>query len=254
MLLFLRSMFKKGLKTSLIFFFVLQSFTFFAGEFQEATKAYQEKNWSQAANLFETYLSKHPNEANTYYNLGVCEMKQEKFVDAIWNFEKAYKLSPQLSEAQNQLNACYKKLNFIESWSPPIGVFKAKLFKFSDKQLAFTLILLSFVSGTLLFLHFKRKSNKRLTRFSFALSLIFTFLTALILIQKKSFTEGINHAIVWTPISSVYLSEKGNALKELSLKAGERVNLGKISPNRIELELTNKEHVWVERSQVKLIQ
>lgn len=246
-------MFKKGLKSSLVFFFVLQSFTFFAEEFQDATKAYQEKNWSQAAKLFETHLSKHPNEANTYYNLGVCEMKQEKIVDAIWNFEKAYKLNPQLSEAQNQLNSCYKKLNFIESWSPPIGVFKTKLFKFSNNQLAFTLIVLSFISGIFLFLHFKRKSNKRLTRLSFILSFIFSFFTALILIQKKSFTEGINHAIVWTPISSVYLSEKGNALKELPLKVGERVKLGKISTNRIELELTNKEHIWVEKSKVRIL-
>lgn len=244
-------MFKKLLKSAVLLFFILNAKPFFAGEFQDAQQAYLEKNWSQAANLFEQHLIKQPSDANAYYNLGLCQMREQKIVDAIWSFEKAYKLKPQLSEAQVQLNACYKKLNFIESWSPPIGVFKAKLFKFSSNQWAITLLILSFISGLLLFLHLKRKSNKRATRFTFLLSFVFTFFTAIIFMQKKSFTEDVNYAIVWTPISSVYLSEKGNAIKELPLKAGERVKVGKVSTNRIELELMNKERIWVEKSLVK---
>ena len=71
------------LKWIFVFFCGLIYFQSQANSFDEALKAYKSKNWSEAQNLFEKHITEKPEDANAFYNIGVCLMKQDKLVDAI---------------------------------------------------------------------------------------------------------------------------------------------------------------------------
>lgn len=241
------------LKWILVLFCGLIYFQTQANSFDEALKAYQNKNWTEAQNLFEKHISEKPTDANVHYNIGVCLMKQNKLVDAIWYFEKCYKLNPGHAEAQIQLNSCYKKLNFIDSWTAPIGLIQAKMYKISMFTWSLSLIVLSLFSGVLIFFIASKKGNKKIIFPFLILALGIQTFTSYTVFKKNQFQTQASNAIVLEPIESVWLSSKGNALLDLKLNAGERVTI--VDTNeRVEVILPNREHIWIAKAKLKIIQ
>ena len=186
------------------------------------------------------------------YNIGLCLLKEKKYVDAVWYFEKAYKLNPKEKDYQIQLDTCYQQLGLMKSWNPPLKFFKTKLINFSLQTWALLLLGFSVLLGAMLFLLFVLKNNKKAI-FSFLIfSLGIWIFVLYAYITKESFTTGLTHAIVTEDVKSVYTSDKGNAIKELTFQAGERVELGVVG-ERVEVILPNKEHIWLNGEQVRLI-
>lgn len=241
------------LKWILVLFCGLIYFQSQANSFDEALKAYKSKNWSEAQNLFEKHISEKPEDANAFYNLGVCLMKQDKLVDAIWYFEKCYKLNPGHPEAQIQLNSCYKKLNFIDSWSAPIGLIQAKMYKIPFSTWTLILVIFSTFSGVLIFLLTSKKGNRKVIFPFLILGVGILAFTSYTVFKKNQFQTQANTAIVLQAIESVWISEKGNALLDLKLNAGERVTI--LDTNeRVEIILPSREHIWIDKTKLKVIQ
>ncbi|MFN5415814.1 MAG: hypothetical protein ACK5B9_02080, partial [Flavobacteriia bacterium] len=71
--------------------------------------------------------------------------------------------------------------------------------------------------------------------------------------KKNQFQTQANTAIVLQAIESVWLSDKGNALLDLKLNAGERLTI--LDTNeRVEIILPNREHIWIDKNKLKIIQ
>lgn len=223
-----------------------------ASDFEEGIRFYKEQQWVQARESFEKHLTSHPTDVNTLYNIGICLLHEKKYVNASWYFEKAYKLNPGEKDYQIQLDNCYQQLGLMKSWSPPLSLFETKLINFSLQSWALLLIGFSILIGTLLFLVFVLKRNRKAI-FSFLVLVAGIWVFVLYaFITKVQFTNNPTHGIVIERINSVFTSNIGNAIKEFDFKAGERVEIGSVG-KRIEIILTNKEHIWLKPHQIKLI-
>lgn len=77
-------------------------------------------NYDNALSHFENAVSKNPNRADAWIQVGFCKVKQGKNADAIRAFERALRLRPDSVEAHNKLgDAYYYASNFnkaIESY------------------------------------------------------------------------------------------------------------------------------------------
>ncbi len=83
-------------------------------------------NYDNALSHFENAVSKNPNRADAWIQVGFCKVKQGKNADAIRAFERALKLRPDSVEAHNKLgDAYYYAGNFyraIESYKRAIEI------------------------------------------------------------------------------------------------------------------------------------
>jgi hypothetical protein len=64
-------------------------------------------NYDNALSHFENAVSKNPNRADAWIQVGFCKVKQGKNADAIRAFERALRLRPDSAEALNKLGDAY---------------------------------------------------------------------------------------------------------------------------------------------------
>lgn len=62
--------------------------------FKDGCKLYQERQYEQAAEKFETLVDMNAQSSEVYYNLGVCYYRLNEIAPSILNFERAKKLAP----------------------------------------------------------------------------------------------------------------------------------------------------------------
>ncbi|MGV3630434.1 MAG: tetratricopeptide repeat protein [Bacteroidota bacterium] len=223
-----------------------------AGHFENALKAYAQKDWSKAENLFRQHIISNQQDAHAYFNIGSCLFQQEKYTDAIWNFEKAFKLDPSLTDVQVLLDKSYQKAALGENWTPPVSYFQLKLFQFSSASWSLILLILSVLTGILLFSYFvsgRKKLLLGLVIFSTALWLFCCF----VFYSRESFANTVTHAIVVQPVDMVYVSADGNALQDRNLKKGERLEVMEVK-DRIGVSAGNGPIFWLDKEKLRLIE
>ncbi|MBI3609568.1 MAG: tetratricopeptide repeat protein [Nitrospirae bacterium] len=70
--------------------------------------------WKNEASLWEDVVSKAPGKARTHNNLGVAYDAQQRFEEAIQEYQTAIKLKPDYAEAHNNLGVVYENLRRLE--------------------------------------------------------------------------------------------------------------------------------------------
>ncbi|MCE3295619.1 MAG: ion channel protein [Crocinitomicaceae bacterium] len=245
-------MYKLLEKYTLLLFAVFFFSASYASPFDEGLKAYAQKDWSKAENLFRQHLISHQKDANAYFNVGSCLFQQENYAEAIWNFEKAFKLDPSAPDLQLLLDKSYQKAGLSSSWTPPVSYFKLKLFRFPGQTWSVVLLVFSLLTGTLLFSYFasgRKKLLLGLSVFSFMLWLFSCY----IFYSRESFENTVTHAIVSSPVDMAYVSATGNALQDKKLKPGERLEIVEVK-ERVGLSYGHGETFWLDKSKVRLIE
>lgn len=224
----------------------------FGGHFEEAVKAYGQKDWRKAQNLFEQHLISNKKDAHGYFNLGTCFFQQEKYVDAIWNFEKAFKLDPSLADLPLLLDKSYQKAGLTGNWEPPVGYFKLKLFQFPGMTWSLALLGLSLLTGILLFAYFGSGRKKLVLGLVIFSTTIWAF-SCYIWYEREYFATTVSHAIVGENTDAVYVSTEGNALQEMKLKAGERLEVHEVK-DRVAVSFGHGQDFWMPRKKLRLIE
>ena len=81
--------------------------------FQQGNKAFQEKSYSEAIDLYESVLAKGEHSAALYFNLGNAYFKNNELGKAILNYERAKRLRPHFKDLDHNLAIAenYKKDN-----------------------------------------------------------------------------------------------------------------------------------------------
>jgi len=101
----------------LIFLLItLLSVNLFATEklFISADSLYQENNFEQAIEVYQTILDQKIESGELYYNLGICYFQLQKFSKSKGNFRKSLTLNPSLKIAEERIRQCNIKLNLRE--------------------------------------------------------------------------------------------------------------------------------------------
>lgn len=97
---------------------------------KDAEKAYQQKNYVEAAAIFEEYVEKtelsHNDLSDAYYNLGNCYFRMKNYGKAIVNYQRSLRIDPSNKDAQFNLELTQTKLTdrfdapaemFFVSWT-----------------------------------------------------------------------------------------------------------------------------------------
>ncbi len=77
---------------------------------QKANKAYQQKEYGTAIDLYEKIAAGKPKNAVVYYNLGNAYYKQNNITLAILNYERALAANPGYKEAEDNLSIAQSRI------------------------------------------------------------------------------------------------------------------------------------------------
>ena len=107
--------------TTLLLF---SAFTFAQDAFDAANAAYADGRYEEAAAMYQTLLDEQP-DATLYYNLGNSRFKQGELAQAILNYERALRLTPNYKAAQYNLAFAQSRITdniveqdfFLSSWA-----------------------------------------------------------------------------------------------------------------------------------------
>ncbi len=81
---------------------------------ESSYKNYQAKNYDKAIEELKELIKMVPDKSAGYYNnIGMCYMDQQKYKEAIDNFELAVKTDAKFSSAYNNIGTCYERMNDI---------------------------------------------------------------------------------------------------------------------------------------------
>jgi len=169
-----------------------------AKEFEEGLDAFIAKDYKISSEMFLNVIGNEPNNSSAYYNLGVVQMQQAKFGEAIWAFENVLKLSPNDSQVKEKIEQCYSELNRPDYWKPHLNSLKSGLYSWSSNvwsilAIAFSLVLFASI---VVFRMCKAIPLKRLMIVSGIIG-VCCMLTSITLAKKvKQYSEGTHYAMV----------------------------------------------------------
>lgn len=77
---------------------------------QQANNFFKQKNYEQAASLYEQLAASKPDEASVYFNLGNAYYKLNKIGDAVLNYQRAIRIQPSFQEAKDNLELTLSRI------------------------------------------------------------------------------------------------------------------------------------------------
>ncbi|MCH2224366.1 MAG: tetratricopeptide repeat protein [Crocinitomicaceae bacterium] len=225
-----------------------------SSSFEEGIKSFHKKEYKKAIRQFEKAIQESPNDASSYFNLGLSFQKLNLFGKSIWAFEKASKLTPNDIGIKAQIETSYTELGRIEEYHPRLNRMQSALFGISSNQWSIIAIITSILVAfcLILFARSTQVSSRRLLlTFSF---LLFCVLILSTYTAKASFDHrsDTNNAIVTKPEIPIFSSEK-EKIEIGKLLEGTQLYKLKKQNNLISVESVNGEVYLINPNDVEFI-
>ncbi|MFT5777246.1 MAG: tetratricopeptide (TPR) repeat protein [Crocinitomicaceae bacterium] len=208
-----------------IIFGVLPWVALAGSNFDEGIKAFQDKKYELAIEKFQASLTETPNDAASYYNLGLAQHESKSYGKAIWAFEKVLSLSPADNDAKDRIEQSYLALDPDAVWQPRLNRLESALYGFSGSSWSIIAIIFSLLlSGcAILFLRTKQVSTKRLCLALGFLSLCLLVASLFIAAGASNYSEQTKFALVTKKHIPTYQDAK--KISKVTLKEGDRVEI-----------------------------
>jgi tetratricopeptide (TPR) repeat protein len=226
--------------------------------FKKANMLYQNGYYSKAALNYEKVINNGYENVELYYNLGNAYFRMNKIPDAIINYERALRLSPDDEDIIVNLNVA--NLRIVDKIEPVPKFFLVQWYEsirniFTSNQWAITLVVtlwIVFISlGVFVFL--ESPLVKKLIFGILVVSVFVTIVSLIFAIQQKDIENSGNSAIVFEP--TVYVkSSPDEAGKDLFiLHEGTKVNIVDAVGKWRKIKLVNGNIGWVPGKSVEVI-
>lgn len=227
------------MKQFVVFIAFLFPFIGLAGSnFDEGIKAFQDSNYVLAIEKFQASLAETPNDAASYYNLGLAHTEAKQYGKAIWSFEKVLKLTPSDADAKERIQSVYAQLNPGMVWEPRLNRFESILYGLSGMTWSILAIVFSFILAicTILFLRMKDLSYKRLFIALGFVTFCCMIASLMIAYGASNYAEQTRYAVVTKESIPTY--KDSNKISEATLKEGDQVEI-------LEAEISDKDFIEV---------
>jgi len=184
-----------------------------AKDFAAGLDAFIAKDYKVSSKMFQNVIDNEANNISAYYNLGVAQMEQAKFGEAIWAFENVLKLSPNDSQAKAKIEQCYSGLNRSGYWKPHINSLKSGLYSWSSNVWSILAIAFSLVicASIIVFRMSKAIPLKRLMIVSGIIGACCMSAGIILARQVKQYSEGTHYAVVSRKSIPTFLEKKKKA-------------------------------------------
>ena len=221
---------------------------------QQANNFFKQKNYEQAANLYEQLAASKPYDALLYFNLGNAYYKLNNIGDAVLNYQRALRIQPSFQEAKDNLELTMSRIPnripsagdifFIQWWK---GITNATL---SGFWAAFSLFLFLSSLGLLTMQKFGKINfnGSKISLFGFifcTLFLLFAFSSA----NRKS---AHNTAVVMQH-DAVFTLEASNGKAVSFIPEGTTVSIEDEQKEMLQVVLPDGRKGWMNKQLVEVI-
>ncbi|MBN2411976.1 tetratricopeptide repeat protein [candidate division KSB1 bacterium] len=227
-------------------------------DFQKGNEFYQQGEYQQAVEMYETALSTGYESAEIYYNLGNAYFKSNQIGKSILNYERAKKLTPRDEDILFNLDIA--RLYVVDKINLPPQLFLIFFWKnvkdfFVTKDLGILTLAIYIVLISLLIVRIFIRNHffKKVTGIAVIPVFILFLFSALIFIQRINEDINLKEAIVIAKRIDVTSSPSKDATEVFALHEGVKVKISERSGDFLRIELSDGKIGWINVSTVEII-
>lgn len=198
--------------------------------FNKANKAYQDKEYLKAVDLYESLLKSGYNSPDLYFNLGNAYYKLKKVPESILNYERAKRLAP--DDEDISFNLRVANLRTVDKINPIPKFFLTEMYENllsanSSHKWSVTAVLLSWLTFGLLaiFLVLWHPLYKKLLFALAVLSFLGLLFSAYCAWQMNTRENDRNYAIIFAPSIYIKSSPEDSGTNLVTLHEGAKVKI-----------------------------
>lgn len=166
--------------------------------FSDGVAAYNKKEYKLAAQNFEKAIDENKQNVAAWYNLGLSNMAQNEYGEAIWNFENVLQLSPSDGETEDKIAYCFNEIHPELEWTPRLNSIESSLYSISLNSWGIICIILSLscAVGIVFYVQQRKSSLKRVLLFLNVLILVGFIGALLICSEIQSYSARGKYAVI----------------------------------------------------------
>lgn len=224
--------------------------------FDVGLQAYNQEKWSDAISQWESIASTGQTSAELEYNLGNAYFRQGSIERSILHYERALKLNPNDDDARKNLALANRGIVDQIAHAPKLGIWKYTD-SLRDSFSVSTSKTLLFLFNTLLALSvgamFYMNGNLRDT--ARRATILFGCLAGLMLLHYAWRCSALSEAsaVVMVEKTDIYSSPTDNSTQLFSLHSGTKVHIGETLSEWTEIQLSDGRKGWIPRADIENI-
>jgi len=242
----------------LTLFFGVYAFPQNKSIFDQANTLYNEGNYAEAIDKYNTILESNQHSAELYFNLGNAYYKLNNVAPSIYYYEKALQLEPNDVDIKN--NLAFAKNMTIDAIDviPETGL--SKLIKTITNMMSFdiwakvSVVLVFFFVLLFLVYYFTYATlKKRLSFIGSMTALILLFISLAFAFHKYNLDKNDQPAIVFTQETKVKSEPNTRSEEAFRLHEGTKVQVLDTVKNWKKIKLTDGKTGWISENDIKLL-
>ena len=224
--------------------------------YYQGRQAYDKGNYPLAAQCYEQILDQGLCSSEVYYNLGNAYYRCDEMGRAILNYERALRLRPRDTEAQQNLDLANSKIEDCITPLPQLFVvrwFRSVAGLFSPRGWFWVCLLLLCLAGACI-AWFCLAQDYRARKASFIVSAVAVLLFAYAAVHAGSAAFGSRQdAIVMESAAEVKSSPDSNGVDKLLLHEGTKVHIADALQGWYKISIADGNTGWIRQESVTII-
>lgn len=226
--------------------------------FTEANALYNNGNYQEAIQKYESILETNQHSAELYFNLGNANYKLNRIAPSVYYYEKALQLAPHDQEIKNNLAfAQNMTIDAIEE-VPEIGVSKffnkvINILGYEGWAKLAVVLMLLFVGLFLAYYFSYSTQKKRLSFIGSMVSLLLMLLSVTLAFQKFVMVQDDQPAIVFSQETEVKSEPNLRSTKAFKLHEGTKVQILDTVNNWKKIKIADGKTGWIPSDDVKAL-
>lgn len=224
----------------------------------KANKLYAEKDYSAAAELYETIIKDEGVAPELYYNLANAYFKSNELAKAILNYERAIRIAPGYDDAKFNLEFANQKVVdsideidafFLMKWTNSLMKTMTSNGWFYTSALLFTMALIAF----LIFIFGYSKAIRKSFFYIGFIGVLFSVITIIFSGIRKTQMANHNEAIVMSGVIVIKGAPDKSGTDLYQLHEGSKITIIGTLGDWYEVRMRNGNIGWIENNMVEKI-
>lgn len=226
--------------------------------FNQANTLYNEEQYQQAIEKYQSILNSNKHSAELYYNLANAYMKSEQLGQAIYYYEKAKQLAPDDEDILNNLAFAQKQVIDVITPVPKIGFnyfIRQVAGYFSVYQWAILSIVFAFLlSISYLIYAFSQSSlRKRIFFTAFLVSIVFIGFSVAMGFVENQFQKNHKEAVIFSLEVQVKNEPLNSGQVTFLLHEGTKVEVTETLNGWVKIKLADGKVGWLDEQSLKIL-
>ncbi len=226
--------------------------------FEQANKAFEQKQYSQALELYQQILAEGVHSAELYFNLGNTYYQQQQLGPAILNYERALRLAPHHDDVLHNLAIARQQLQdeivplppfFLAQWWSSIRRMGSSAF-WSTVCILFCWLM---AAGLLIWLFGSTRMQRKRGFLCGMVLILLSIFTALLAYSQARFERQSKQAIILSEEVVMRNAPDQDSKLLLQLHEGTRVHIMDQIGGWYKVQLENGEKGWLPQQSVEQI-